>query len=116
MRQPCRAQTRLRAAPSLDDCQTLKHIDCIASSRARLLTFKTLLTVWSRRAASMSRMSISSLASRGTLFMELGPIWRNPMVPTASMAPASSVAFSTASASSAAAKPASFLQPCCIRR
>jgi hypothetical protein len=45
-------------------------------------------TVASRRGPSMSRTSISSRAPRGTLLTAFGEISQNPVVPTASMAPA----------------------------
>ena len=53
-----------------------------------------------------------NLASLGTLLTAPGLISKTPVVPTLSTAPVASVCLSTASASSAPARPASFLQPC----
>jgi hypothetical protein len=50
-----------------------------------------------------------SLASRGTLLTALGDTSKIPVVPTVSSAPVPRVCCSTASASSAPARPASFL-------
>ena len=50
--------------------------------------FTMAATTPSRRLASMSRTSISSFASLGTLLTVFGRISNDPVVPTVSMAPA----------------------------
>ena len=52
--------------------------------------FTMAATTPSRRTASMSRTSISSFASLGTLLTVLGQISIDPVVPTVSMAPSHS--------------------------
>lgn len=51
-------------------------------------TFSTDATMASRLSLSMSRMSISNFASRGTEFTVLGPISNSPVVPTCPKTPA----------------------------
>lgn len=64
------------------ECRTLRRCEI------SLAASTTKLTTASRRTLSMSRMSISSLATLGTLLTALGPISNRPVVPTVSIVPA----------------------------